>query len=139
MPKKSDSSLSMTPAERALRIIELEEMIDPAVAELEVHRAWMKENIPIGEFPGDGFTVKRWEQIGALIEDEFKKAYPLKKNPELWRKLALVEKMRELLPIEDYPEAYGDAVDPNAAKELLTEEEKKTFFKQAQYLKIIKD
>ena len=126
----------MTPAERALRILEISEHIAPLVQEMAEHEAWIKQNVPAGEYLGEGFKVKRWDQNSTLNEDLVIENFPIAEHPECYRSMAITEKMRDYLPREEYPDCYTDAVDPSAMKELLSEDEKATYFKQVPYLKV---
>lgn len=134
--KKIDTEKSMTPAERAVRVLELTEQLAPMIKEISEHEAWIKDNVPPGKYPGEGFKVTRWNQNGALDQIKLVKDYSLEDHPEMYREVALVPQMRELLPREEYPDCYEDAVDPAAAKELLDDELKPVYFKQVPYLKI---
>lgn len=136
--KKVDFEESMTPAERAHRILEISSTIAPLAKEMAEHEAWLKANVPAGEYPGDGFKVKRWEQIGSALEDKIKADFPLTDYPDYWREMSIVTAMKNYLPRADYPDCYEDGIDTAALKEKLDTEERKTYFKQIAYLKVTK-
>lgn len=122
------------------RLHELEEItLPPLVREMEALRARFKNELPEGDYPTkNGYLVKRWNQIGALIPEVFANAYDPEKAPEFFLDSFTDDVAKYIPTVDDRPDLYEKKPDIPAIKELLSKEDKKVYFKQTPYLKIEK-
>jgi len=137
MPKNpEDITEQLTPDDIA-RAYELEQTIAPLQQELDDLKIRFKNELPVGEYPSkNGFLVKRWEQMSTFKSAEFLAEKPVSENPELYRDDLNLDLVREKFPVDANPELYVKLPDTHVIKELLNDEEKRAYFRQAQYLKI---
>lgn len=125
--------------------------LETTIAALEAKRDALKARFKsLEEFTQDDldinghkYTIKRWDQIGALKEDEFIARFPIENFPEFTTPHPDIERIKELAPPDEYPDLWVRKVDPALIKEAithrengLTDDDKLTLFKQVPYLKI---
>lgn len=145
MPRKSRIATTTKVAQAQLgpedvaRYFELEHEIAKLSKEYDALKQRIKDEIPEGNWPVDDYEVKRWDQIGSLKTDLFLAEYDVTDYPELYSDVPDLPVLLKVHPPENEPELYLKVPSPAAIKEVLSDDEKKTYFKQVPYLKITKN
>lgn len=144
MPRKSRiTAVAKEPVaplgpEDVARYFELEHEIAKLTKEYDALKARIKSEIPEGDWPVEDYEVKRWDQIGSLKADVFLVDFPAEEYPDMYTDVPDLAVLIKVHPPEQEPALYNKEPSPAAIKEVLSDEDKKVYFKQVPYLKITK-